>query len=105
VSAFAISRTTLFSLLLGLLLASGIRLWAVGHRDDCDRYMAGETKLPASQWVVSGTRTIEVPCNDWVLRQPMAVQLLCLADLVLIVVFVLHGLGDARRWFERRGQS
>ncbi len=32
-----ISRRTVFALLLTLLLAVGIRIWAMGVRDDCDR--------------------------------------------------------------------
>ena len=97
-----ISRVTLFSLLLGLMLATGIRYWSDGLRDNCARYMAGDKSLPASEWVVSGTRTIEVPCSDWIMRQPMRVQLLCLLDLVLAVVFVLNALADLRDWLEIR---
>jgi uncharacterized membrane protein len=91
-----ISRVTLYSLLLGLLLAMGIWHWSGWRKDDCTRYLAGDKSAPASEWVVSGTRTIEVPCSDWVLRQPMGVQILCLLDGVVLLLFVLNALADAR---------
>jgi hypothetical protein len=97
-----ISRVTLFSLLLGLMLAAGIWRWTDGHKDDCSRFLAGDKSAPASEWVVSGTRTIEVPCNDWTMRQPMRVQVLCLLDLVVVVVFVMSALSDARDQFALR---
>jgi hypothetical protein len=95
-----VSRVTLFSLLLALMLATGIRIWSGGLRDNCARYLAGDKTLPASEWVVSGTRTIEVSCDDWFMRQPMRIQLLCLLDLVLAVLFVLNALIDLRNWLE-----
>jgi hypothetical protein len=99
-----ISKVTVFSLLLGLLLASGIRLWYVEHKDECARWLAGDRTAPATQIVVSGTRMIEVPCTDWTMRQPMRVQVLCLFDLALGVVFVMNGLADVREWMQvRRG--
>jgi hypothetical protein len=94
--AAVISRATLFSLLLGLMLATGIWLWTGGQRDECARFLAGDKSAPASEWVVSGTRTIEVPCSDWTMRQPLRVQVLCLLDMVLLVLFVLNALADAR---------
>ncbi len=104
--SFRISRVTIFSLLLALLLATGIRRWYLGRRDDCARFLAGDTSLPPAQFVVSGTRTIVVPCDQWWLRQPAAVQMLCLLDLLLAAVFVLNVLQDARAWVEtRRGNA
>ena len=97
-----ISRATLYSLLLGLLLTSGIYLWYDGHRDDCSRYLAGDPRAQTSEWVVSGTRMIEVPCNEWFIRMPLTVQVLCLMDLVLGVVFVLNALSDAQKWLAMR---
>jgi len=97
-----ISRVTLFSLLLGLLLAAGIRLWCDGQRDDCSNYLAGAKSAQRSEWVVSGTRMIEVPCNEWFMRQSMRVQVLCLLDLVLAVMFVLNALTDLRDWLAKR---
>jgi len=102
-----ISRVTLFSLLLGLMLATGIMYWTGGLRDNCARYLAGDKTLPATEWVVSGTRTIEVSCDDWTMRQPMRIQILCLLDIVLAVLFVLNALIDLRNWLEmrRRGRE
>ena len=97
-----ISRVTLFSLLLALLLGVGIWRWNVGHSDDCARYLAGEKTLPRSQIVVSGTRTLVVPCEYWLPRQPEKVQFLCLLDFALVAVFAVNGLVDLRGWFERR---
>ena len=97
-----ISRVTIFSLLLGLMLASGIWLWNDGHPDECSRSMAATGNMPASEYVISGTRQIVVPCNDWIMRQPLQVQILCLLNLVLAVVFVLNSLADVRGWLATR---
>jgi hypothetical protein len=97
-----ISRVTLFSLLLGLMLAMGIRLWSEKQTDACTPYLAGERPAQASEYVASGTRLIEVRCSDWFMRQPLRVQVLCLLDLALAVVFVLNALSDLREWLESR---
>ena len=97
-----ISRVTLFSLLLGLMLAIGIWQWPGMHKDDCSRYLAGDKTAPRSEWVVSGTRIIEVPCSDWAMRQPLRVQVLCILDLVVLVLFVLNALADVRDQSEMR---
>jgi hypothetical protein len=97
-----ISRVTVFSLLLGLMLGVGLRLWSIERKDPCAAYLAGDLKAPSSQWVESGTGLIEVPCNDWLMRQPMRVQILCLLDAVLAAMFVLNALADLRRWLEAR---
>ena len=97
-----ISRVTLFSLLLGLMLATGIRLWSGSRQDDCSRFLAGDKTAPRSEWVVSGTRTIEVSCNDWTMRQPLRIQVLCLLDVVVLVLFVLNALADVRDQTEMR---
>ncbi len=99
-----ISRVTLFSLLLGLMLGAGIRLWDARQKDNCSLYMAGDKTLSASQMVVSGTRQIVVPCNDWIMRQPMRVQILCLLDFVLLVVFFLNALADLQRSLRSRSR-
>jgi hypothetical protein len=91
-----ISRVTIFSLLLGLMLGIGIRYWSHEQRDACSAYLAGDKYAQSSEYVTSGTRMIAVPCRDWIMRQPMRVQLLCLADLSLVVVFVLNVAGDMR---------
>jgi hypothetical protein len=97
-----ISRVTVFSLLLGLMLALGIRLWSDAHPDDCARALAAEGSMPASEYVISGTRQVVVPCNDWIMRQPLRLQVLCLLNLVLAVVFVLNALADLRGWLQMR---
>lgn len=96
------SRVTLFSLLLALLLGVGIRLWTDGQRDACTPYLSGDTKAQKSEWVISGTRQIEVPCTDWFTRQPVRVQILCMLDVVLAVLFLLNALSDLRDWLELR---
>jgi hypothetical protein len=93
---------TLISLLAALLLTTGIYLWNVEHWDDCARYLAGETWLPSTQMVDSGDHQIEVPCRQWLLRQPVILQLLCLIDLVLFVVFMLNASGDLLKWKRMR---
>jgi hypothetical protein len=96
------SRVTLFSLLLALLLGVGIRLWTDEHRDACAPYLSGDTKAQKSEWVVSGTREIEVSCNDWTARMPLRIQILCLLDVVLGVLFGLNALSDLHEWLAMR---
>jgi hypothetical protein len=102
-----ISRVTILSLLLALLLAAGIWRWSVVQRDECSAYLAGDKMAPSTMYVVTGTRTVVIPCDDWLERQPGKVQLLCLVDFVLVVMFGLNALQDARGWFvmwrRRRG--
>jgi hypothetical protein len=97
-----ISRVTLFSFLLALMLGMGIWMGTDGQQDNCSRFLAGDKTAPSSEWVISGTRQIVVPCNDWFARQSTRVQVLCLVDLVLSVVFVLNALADMRDWLEMR---
>jgi hypothetical protein len=99
-----ISRITLFSLLFGLLVALGIRMASDGERDACTPYLRGDSRAPASEWVDSGTREIAVPCNDWFMRQPLRLQLLCLLDGALFAVFILNLLGDIRDCVASRRQ-
>ncbi len=94
-----ISRITLGSLLLALLIPSGMAVWLSGHRDSCARFLAGDRSLPPSQMVAAGTQMVEVPCTEWLPRQSMWIQILCLVELVVVMVFVLHAVGD---WRERR---
>jgi hypothetical protein len=101
-SSFPLSRVTLFSFLLALMLAAGIRLSTLGLQDGCSAYLAGNKGAPAAEYVVTGTRTVVVPCDQWLPRQPTWVQLSCLLELVLIVTFVLNGLGNAYDWYGRR---
>jgi hypothetical protein len=97
-----ISRVTIFSLLLALMLAMGLWMRDMQQTDNCSRYMAGDKMLPASEYVVSGSRMVEVPCSDWLSRQPVPVQVLCLLDGVLGVVFVLNALSDLTGWLASR---
>jgi hypothetical protein len=98
-----ISRVTIFSLLLGLMLGVGIYAWSQSERDDCMRYPPGG-RPPATEMVVSGTREIEVPCSDWWMRQPLDVQMLYLLDATLGVVFLMNALQDTRAWLTMRRQ-
>jgi hypothetical protein len=91
-----ISRRTIFSLLLAIMIFLGIRLWIMNHRDPCDAYLPGHV-LPATVYVESGTRTVEVPCDWWLPRQPDWLQLTCLLDLAAMVVFGLSVWRDIRR--------
>ena len=99
-----ISRVTLFSFLLASMLAVGIRMWTDAQTDKCARYLAGDTRAPSSELVEMGTRMVVVSCNDWLPRQPVKVQMLCLLDMVLTVMFVLNALHDLRGWFSRRAR-
>jgi hypothetical protein len=101
-SSFTLARVTIYSLLLALLLAAGIRLWNIGRRDACSAFLAGDIRAPASMYVVTGARTIVVPCSQWLPRQPLSIQILCLVDLIMLIVFVMNLLGDLRDWFGRR---
>jgi hypothetical protein len=105
VKGFTISRITLFSFLMALLLGVGIRQWTDAQRDDCARYLAGDLTAPASELVVMGSRTVVVPCNQWLPRQPVKVQMLCLLDFVLAVGFVLNALHDLRGWLQSRRRA
>jgi hypothetical protein len=96
-----IARRTIFSLILALLIFLGIRLWTLNHHDPCQSYLPGHI-LPQSVMVESGTRSVEMPCNWWLPRQPDLVQLTCLLDLAAIVVFLLSVWRDINRWRERR---
>jgi len=93
-----ISRRTIFSLLLALMIVAVLRAWLIDHRDNCDRYMAGDRTVPSSEYIESGTRTVEVPCDQWLMRQPAWVQGVCLLDLTVLVVFALSVCQDVARW-------
>lgn len=97
-----ISKVTLYTLLLTLLLGAGIERWKVTHRDNCARYLAGEKGYSPTELVVTGTRQVEMPCSIWLPRQPDAIQILCLLDLTLGTIFLLNALADLRRALEAR---
>lgn len=85
-----ISRVTLYTLLAAVLLGLGIRTWSAGQPDVCAPYLAGDLQAPATEVVEAGTRLVEVPCTQWLERQPLRVQVWCLADGVLAAVFLLN---------------
>ena len=99
-----ISRLTIFSLLLGLMLGLGIYMHAKGAHDRCNSYPPGGVQ-PRNELVVTGTRQIQVPCSDWWMRQPQTVQILCIADAGLGLIFTLNVLIDLRRWVEGRRRT
>lgn len=99
-----ISRVTLGLFLLALVIPSGIALWSSGHRDSCSRYLAGDRSLPATQMIQAGDRAIEVPCEQWLVRQPLMVQVFCLLEGVVVFVMGVNLFGDvveARRVGDR----
>ena len=96
-----ISRLSLFSLLFGLMLGLGIFMYSQDQRDRCSTYPAGGA-APRSEFVITGERQVEVPCNEWFLRQPLAVQILFVVDFLLGFVFAVNALADLRRWVQWR---
>jgi len=99
-----ISRRTIFSLLLAATIFLGIRLWILDHHDPCDSYMPGNVH-PQTVMVESGDRTVEMPCNLWLPRQSEWMQLTCLLDLAVLIVFLLSVWRDVKQWRERRRNS
>ncbi len=93
---------TLGSLLLALLIPSGISVWLSGHPDGCARFLAGDRTLPPTQRVEVGSEVLEIPCDQWLPRQPIGVQAWCLLELLAVLVFALHAFGDVRDSMERR---
>jgi hypothetical protein len=89
-----IGRRTIFSLLLALMILLGLRAWLIDHQTLCDHYLAGARKLPSSVYVQQGNSLVEVPCTDWLQRQPVGVDIVCLLDLAVFVVFLLSLLQD-----------
>lgn len=91
-----ISRATIWLLFVSVLIPSGIALWSTEHRDSCSRFLAGDNSRPASVLVETGGRMVAVPCSQWLPRQPLAVQLLCGIEIVVILMLALNGFGDFR---------
>jgi hypothetical protein len=99
-----ISRLTLFSLLLGLMLGLGIYMHSQSEQDRCNTSPAGGTQ-PKSEYVITGERQVEVPCSEWFLRQPLAIQILFVADILLGFVFAINALADLDRWLRWRASK
>jgi hypothetical protein len=100
-----ISRVTLFSFLLSVMLGLGIAMSSAGRRGGCSAYLDGNRSAQSVEYIASGSRMIAVPCNDWLMRQTFRVQILCLLDLCLAAVFVLNALGDLRDWLVARRRT
>jgi hypothetical protein len=93
-----ISRRTIFSFVFAALLALGLKAWAMQHRDDCDR--AADSPRPhQTVYVESGTRTVEMPCNFWLPRQPLWVQFASLFNMAIAAIFLLSACVD---WNKRK---
>ena len=104
-NSFRLSRVTLFSLLLAMLLA--IFIWSAGEsmRDDCSAYLAGNKSAPSSEYITTGSHTVVISCDNWLPRQTLTVQILCILELVLVVVFIFSLLQDARSSLAMRGRG
>ena len=87
---------TLGSLLVALLIPSGMAVWWGGHRDSCSRFLAGDKSRPPTQMVAVGSQMMEVPCEQWLPRQPAAVQMWWLMEGLAVMVFAIHAVGDVR---------
>lgn len=100
--ADVISKRTIFSLLVTLLGAGAIFAWNVGRRDECSAYLAGQPRAPREAVVMTGSRRVLVPCDQWFLRQPEVVQAACLGVVAGAVVFVVSAAADWQRRGDRR---
>lgn len=89
------------SLLGVLLLGAGLWVWSAQRRDECSAWLGGDRHAPASQVVQTGSRTIVVPCKDWLPRQPAVVQMLCVltvAGLGMLVISLWADWKKERTW-------
>ena len=100
-----IARKTIASLLLALLLGIGLKIWAQGSHDACDRVLAGDAKTHEYEQVQVGSQVVLVPCRIWFLRQPPPVQAACLAAIAAGTVFVVSVSNDVRRSWETRREA
>ena len=89
-----ISRVTLWLGMAALMIPLGIALWSAGHTDACSRFLAGDSTRPGSVMVETAGHMVEVPCSQWLPRQPQMVQRLCLVEAALVLVLGLNALGD-----------
>ena len=97
-----ISKRTIFSLLLTLLGVGVIFAWNVNRRDECSAYLAGQPRAPHEAVVMTGSRRVLVPCDQWFLRQPEEVQVGCLGVVAGVMVFAVSAVADWQRRGERR---
>ncbi len=92
-----ISQKTIFSLLLALLLAGCIKAYTLRLHSPCDAYLTGQFGAPATVVMNEQGRPYQVSCDDWFMRQPRQVQVLCMVDGVIVVVFLVSAYADWRR--------
>ena len=92
-----ISRKTIFSLLLALLLAGCIKAYTLRVINPCDAYLAGQAGAPATVVTNTQGRSMEIPCNSWFLQQPRTVQAWCMLDGLLVVIFLISASADWKR--------
>ena len=95
-----ISRQTIFSFLLTLLVGLGVFAWNGSKRDECD--LAGPDRarvvVPVGQ---AGRKVLVASCSEWLPRQPAWVQGCCFLNGALAVVFVVSLAADVvsgNRW-------
>ena len=96
-----ISRGTLFSFVLLLVLVGGLLAWSSTRVDPCTAFLQGNRGAPSTQVVEMGSRLVLVPCKSWLVRQPLEVQMVCLLGLVLLVLFAIRAVDDVLRWRRR----
>ena len=94
-----ISRRTILTLLVVLLLTAGLWVWSSQHRDECSAFLGGDRHAPESQVVRTGTRTIVVPCQDWLIRQPAPAQMLC------VLAVAGFGISLVSLWADHKKES
>ncbi len=93
------SKKTMYSFLLALLLGIAIKAWTMQHVGPCDAYLAGQWHAPSTVVVNPQGVAREVPCSDWFQRQPRGVQAACIVDGAVLVVFAVSVWSD---WSGRR---
>jgi hypothetical protein len=97
-----LTRRTIYSLLLTILLFLGLRLYTLGRVDDCTPWLHGERGASPTQLIYLGERAVEVPCRSWLPRQPPGILIACLLDAALAVVFLLSCIFDFAESRRRR---
>ncbi len=89
----------MYSFLLAVLLGVGIKAWTMRGLGPCDAYLAGQWNAPSTVVVNSRGVAREVPCSDWLQRQPREVQAACIVEGAVVAVFAVSAWGD---WSRRR---